>query len=66
MKERYCGYCEHNDGNVYTSLPPQVRCKLTGRFRRFNDTCDPDAEALELNCTIENDGTYETGKGDYE
>lgn len=36
---RYCAYCEYNDGCVYTSLPPQYKCTVTGEFHLGDHTC---------------------------
>ena len=35
-----CGSCEFTDGCCYTSLPPQIRCNITGKFHYYNDECD--------------------------
>ena len=40
MVYKHCGNCEHTDGLVYTSLPPQVMCELTGEFHYMGDSCD--------------------------
>ena len=39
---RYCAYCEYNDGCVYTSLPPQYKCTITGEFHLGDDPCSVD------------------------
>lgn len=35
-----CGKCLYTDGLVYTSLPPKVKCILTGEFHEYADLCD--------------------------
>ena len=35
-----CGSCKYTDGCCYTSLPPKVRCALTGKFHYYEDECD--------------------------
>ena len=37
-----CGNCDKTDGMCYTSNPPQVKCKITGSFHCYDDTCDCD------------------------
>lgn len=36
---KQCGVCDNTDGNVYTSIPPKVRCKITGQFHGYADLC---------------------------
>lgn len=47
-----CGNCVYTDGCVYTSLPPQVKCIITGEFHYYNDECNckdiRDSKAAEL------------------
>lgn len=40
MINKLCGNCEHTDGCVYTSFPPQVKCTITGEYHFCNDSCD--------------------------
>ena len=35
-----CGKCPYTDGLVYTSLPPKVKCIVTGEFHEYADLCD--------------------------
>lgn len=35
-----CGNCKYTDGLCYTSLPPQVKCDITGKFHYYDDECD--------------------------
>ena len=35
-----CGCCRFNDGLIYTSYPPQVRCSFTFDFHRMGDECN--------------------------
>lgn len=39
-----CGNCDKTDGLVYTTNPPQVRCRLSGNFHFMNDKCDAIAD----------------------
>ncbi len=41
-KPRRCGSCSCTDGNCYTSIPPKVKCLITGRFHFYDDICDCD------------------------
>lgn len=34
-----CGSCPHTDGLCYTSMPPQVRCNITGEHHYYGDEC---------------------------
>ena len=35
-----CGNCPKTDGLCYTSLPPKVKCTVTGKFHEYGDDCD--------------------------
>ena len=35
-----CGSCLYTDGCCYTSLPPKVKCNITGEFRYYDDSCN--------------------------
>lgn len=35
-----CQFCEHTDGCEYTSLPPQIKCTITGEFHFKDHECD--------------------------
>ena len=35
-----CGSCPHTDGLCYTSLPPKVRCNITGEYHYYGDECN--------------------------
>lgn len=35
-----CGNCPKTDGLCYTSLPPKVKCTVTGKFHEHGDECD--------------------------
>ena len=42
-----CGSCPHTDGCCYTSMPPQVKCKITGEYRHYSYECDCKEEFIE-------------------
>ena len=42
----FCGNCTENDGFIYTSLPPKVKCKITGQFRFCDDICNVKDEPI--------------------
>lgn len=35
-----CSRCDKTDGLVYTSVPPKLRCTITGKFHVGTDDCD--------------------------
>ena len=35
-----CAICKHNDGNIYTSIPPKYRCKITGEYHESWNDCN--------------------------
>ena len=35
-----CGSCPYTDGLVYTSMPPKVRCIITGDFHEYAENCN--------------------------
>ena len=35
-----CGSCNMTDGCCYTSLPPKVKCNVTGEFHYYDDECN--------------------------
>ena len=35
-----CGSCLYTDGCCYTSLPPKVKCNITGEFHYHDDECN--------------------------
>lgn len=35
----YCGNCDKTDGLCYTSLPPKVKCTITGEYHLYSDKC---------------------------
>ena len=37
---RSCSICNKNDGQCYTSNPPQYRCTLDGEFHTADYSCD--------------------------
>ena len=43
---RTCNICEYNDGKVYTSFPPQMRCTITGEFHLHDHPCDVEFEPV--------------------
>lgn len=54
-----CGNCNKTDGLCYTSLPPKVKCTVTGNFHNYDDDCDvgkivlePIAPALATHCIV--------------
>jgi len=42
--KRHCSSCEYNDGNVYTSIPVQYKCKFTNEFHFGTFECDCESE----------------------
>lgn len=34
-----CGSCPYTDGLVYTSMPPKVKCTITGDFHEYSENC---------------------------
>lgn len=38
-----CGNCNMTDGCCYTSLPPKVKCNVTGEFHCYDDECNCEA-----------------------
>lgn len=35
-----CGNCDKTDGLCYTSIPPQVKCTVSGKFHFYDDECN--------------------------
>lgn len=35
-----CANCEHNDGMIYTSMPPKYRCTITNEFHFGDNDCN--------------------------
>lgn len=35
-----CAFCQYNDGNVYTSIPPQYKCSVDHKFHFGDYECD--------------------------
>ena len=35
-----CGICDKNDGMIYTSIPVQYRCTVTGEYHFGNHQCN--------------------------
>lgn len=35
-----CGSCPYTDGLVYTSMPPKVKCTITGDFHEYAENCN--------------------------
>ena len=35
-----CGNCDKTDGLCYTSMPPQVRCTVSGEYHGYDDQCN--------------------------
>lgn len=35
----YCGNCDKTDGLCYASLPPKVKCTVTGEYHLYSDEC---------------------------
>ena len=42
-----CGSCPHTDGCCYTSIPPKVKCNITGEYHHYNYECDCKEELIE-------------------
>lgn len=38
--EMNCAYCKYTDEMIYTSIPPQYKCTITGKFHFGADECD--------------------------
>lgn len=34
-----CGDCDKTDGLCYASLPPKVKCTVTGEYHLYDDEC---------------------------
>lgn len=34
-----CGDCDKTDGLCYASLPPKVKCTVTGKYHLYDDEC---------------------------
>ncbi len=41
-----CINCPHTDGLCYNSLPPMVRCTITGEYHYYGDECNCKEEAI--------------------
>lgn len=41
-----CGVCDKTDGFCYVSLPPKVKCSVTGEFHDYNDECNAMVEVV--------------------
>lgn len=35
-----CQNCTHTDGNVYTSIPPQIFCTIKKEYKFLDNKCD--------------------------
>ena len=35
-----CGFCEHTDNVIYYSLPPKIKCNVTGEYHLPSDECN--------------------------
>ena len=42
-----CDSCPHTDGCCYTSMPPQVKCNITGEYHHYSYECDCKEELIE-------------------
>ena len=42
-----CGSCSYTDGCCYTSMPPQVKCTITGEFHYYDDECNCEEARLQ-------------------
>ena len=50
-----CGSCKHTDGLCYASLPPKVKCNITGKYHYYSDECDCKEDMIASKAeTIEN------------
>lgn len=38
--EMYCGYCGHTDEIILTSIPPKVKCLITGECHNLGADCN--------------------------
>jgi len=45
---KYCNSCEYTDNLMYTSLPPQVKCTITGEFHYLSEKCNVKFEPVRL------------------
>mgnify|MGYP006927030270 CR=1 FL=1 len=47
-----CGDCDKTDGLCYASLPPKVKCTVTGEYHLYDDECSierqPAVGAIDL------------------
>lgn len=41
-----CIHCDKTDGLCYASMPPNVKCTITGRFHLYDDPCDVQFEPV--------------------
>ena len=53
-----CINCDKTDGQCYTSLPPKVRCTVTGKFHLYDDPCDVQFEPVIEKVTLKNATEY--------
>lgn len=66
-----CAYCQYNDGAVYTSIPPQYKCTITGKFHFDTDDCDVEFKPvkhgywIKHNHYVECPLCYRTWNSDY-
>ncbi len=37
---RYCEYCDKKGDVIYTSLPPKIKCAITGEYHDMHDVCN--------------------------
>ena len=51
IKSPTCGRCEKTDGTILTSLPPKVKCPITGEYHSLDHICD--VEKTEITGTAE-------------
>lgn len=46
--------CIYTDGGVFTSLPPKVKCKVTGEYRTIGSMCNAFVTGTTVSCTADN------------
>lgn len=48
---KYCMTCDHCDGAICTSLPPKIRCGITGEYHFLDASCDVEDDVI-VHCNL--------------
>ena len=64
----HCGNCDKTDGLCYASLPPKVKCTVTGEYHLYSDECTVKQQPIvdtDKTCEkkMESDANDECGAG---